>query len=94
MTNGSRRDGIIQIMTELKKETLKQYLKSYGLPVSGTKLQLAMRIWDKAKRYSFQIIMPPSGNVSIGIAIYLEGDDDEQTSKQQNRTITENASTF
>lgn len=65
----NRRDGIVQIMTEVRKETLKQYLKSYGLPVSGTKLQLAMRIWDSTKKYTLQITFPPAGVVSIGIAL-------------------------
>jgi len=64
-----RRQAIIGILTELKKPTLKQYLKSYGLPVGGTKLQLAMRIYDMTKKFTLQIHLPPSGVVSIGIAL-------------------------
>ena len=71
MLKDDRRDGIVQIMLELKKATLKAYLKSYNLPVSGTKLQLAMRIWDNTKKYHLKIMMPTSGTISIGIALDL-----------------------
>lgn len=69
-----RRDGIISLMAECRKVTLKEYLKSYGLPVSGTKLQLAIRIFDNTKTFTTTTHMPPAGNVSIGIALYLTED--------------------
>ena len=73
-------------MTEVRKEILKNYLKSFGLPVSGTKLQLAMRIWDQTKTYTLQIQMAPRGTVSIGIALDLgEGYGEDNRTCQSTR---------
>lgn len=74
MINDIRRDGLIALMTDCRKETLKQYLKSHKLPVSGTKLQLAIRIWDNTKLFTVTLHMPPSGTVSIGVALDMTDD--------------------
>ena len=65
----ARRNGIIAIMAACTKVELVAYLRSHGLRVSGTKLQLAIRIYDTAGTVRIRIIMPPSGVVSIGIAL-------------------------
>lgn len=64
-----RRDAIIQFITECKKETLKVYAKSMGLSQQGTKLQLALRIYDNANHHTHSVHLPPNGTVSIGIAM-------------------------
>jgi hypothetical protein len=67
-----RRDAIIEIMTECKKDLLKNYLRSYELPTSGTKLELATRIYDNSYIHTLQAMLPPSGTVSIGISLEPE----------------------
>jgi hypothetical protein len=64
-----RRTAIIQFMAECKRETLKNYCKSMGISQSGTKLQLARRIYDNANHHTYQIHLPPNGTVSIGIGL-------------------------
>lgn len=72
MINDIRRDGLIALMTDCRKETLKQYLKSYKLPVSGTKLQLAIRIWDNVKQFTITLNLPPSGMGKLSIEVVLD----------------------
>ena len=64
-----RRNAIIQFITECNKGTLKAYAKSMGLSQQGTKLQLAIRIYDNTNRHTYQIQLPPSGTISIGIGM-------------------------
>lgn len=72
--DSNKRKGIIALMAECRKVTLQEYLKSYGLPISGTKWELAIRIWENTKRYTLNLHLPPLGRVSIGIALDLKED--------------------
>jgi len=64
-----RRNAIIQFITECRGVTLKAYAKSMGLSQQGTKLELAIRIYDNTNSHTYQIHLPPSGTISIGIGL-------------------------
>lgn len=64
-----RRNAIIQFITECKRETLKAYAKSMGLSQQGSKLQLAIRIYDNTNQHTYTIHLPPSGTISIGVGL-------------------------
>jgi len=64
-----RRTAIIQFITECRKATLKEYAKSMKLSQQGTKLELAIRIYDNTNQHTYQIHLPPSGTISIGIGL-------------------------
>jgi hypothetical protein len=59
-------------MTECKGVTLKTYAKSMGLSQQGSKMELAKRIYENANHHTLQIMLPPSGTVSIGIALEIK----------------------
>ena len=67
--NELRREAIIQFLCECRKVTLTTYAKSMGLAVSGTKKVLARRIYDNTNQHTYQIHLPPSGTISIGIGL-------------------------
>ncbi len=69
-----RRNAINQIITECRKVTLKNYAKSMGLSQQGTKLELAIRIYDNTNKHSYTIHLPPNGTVSIGIALEVHNE--------------------
>jgi hypothetical protein len=69
MKDELRREAIILFIAECKKVTLKNYAKSMGLTQQGTKLELARRIYANANHHSYQIHLPPSGTISIGIGL-------------------------
>ena len=64
-----RRNAIIQFITECKRETLREYARSMGLSRQGSKLELAIRIYDNTNTHTYNIHLPPNGTVSIGIAL-------------------------
>jgi len=89
-----RETAIIYFITECKRVTLQAYAKSMGLSQQGTKLELAIRIFDNTNQHTYQIHLPPSGTISIGIGMSVhQGEKNGQASKQQ-KNITKNASTF
>ena len=67
--NKLRREAILEWICECRKVTLKTYAKSCGLKVSGTKLELAIRIYEVCNKHTYQLHMPPGGTLSIGIAL-------------------------
>ena len=64
-----RRNAIIEFITICRKDTLKVYAKSMGLSQQGTKLELAIRIFDNTNQHTYTIHLPPSGTISIGIGM-------------------------
>ena len=77
-----RRDAIVQFITECRLVTLKAYAKSMGLSQQGTKLQLAIRIYDNTNEHTYTIHLPPSGTVSIGIGLSVHGQPSSNTTTE------------
>ena len=90
MIDDADKDVLEALLMKMTKVTLTKYLQSHKLSYSGSKKTLCQRILRKADRYTLRLMAPPSGVISIGIALEH---DYEQTSKQRNRTVTKNAST-
>jgi hypothetical protein len=68
-----RRNAIIEFITDCRKITLKNYAKSMGMSQQGTKLELAIRIYDNTNEHTYTIHLPPNGTISIGIGLSVNG---------------------
>lgn len=62
-------DGIVSLLCEMKKVMLVNYAKSYGLKISGTKREIARRIFDSKVTLTLNLMAPPNGIIAIGIAL-------------------------
>jgi len=67
-------EAITSLLIEMNKDTLVKYASSHGLKISGTKRTIIKRILESNTKVSIRMMAPPSGIISIGIALYNDDD--------------------
>ena len=69
MIDDLHKEALEPLLMTMSKATLTKYLQSHNLPYSGSKKTLCQRNLRKTNRYTLRVMAPPSGVVSIGIAL-------------------------